>query len=492
MIALLALYSALRRESGQSQLTGPDQYSIGRASIGLVCEEDEFSNPRRHGRATPPASIDAGWHRRLCSAAQVLPDGDLPGVPAQPFNLDVQPAPLDIFPGLVDSNSPAYWRGETLNLLNSAWAETYRSQGEGVLALSTPAPVTLPRPSRPGNVWIEAVWQDTETRVLYGWYHFEPADLDCGNGLTAPLIGAAISRDGGATWEDQGIVLENSYPVDCGWLNGFFAGGNGDFSVILGPEGKYFYFLFSNYKGPIEQQGVGIARSAVADRGQPGTVQKYYQGGWNEPGLGGKVTAIFRTPTGWPGPNVDAPWGPSVHWNHYLNSYVVLLNRTLGPLWEQEGIYISFSKDLINWTRPVKILETNEYYPQILGLGPEGTDRWGGQVVRLYVGGISEYIIAFNLEEEATAPSQIPSLIVPPGLREQETALSRPPPQGLAASQETIAAATDPEAAAVDGSNQADAPDLEPVPPGDEGAPLLVGEDIEHAEPGPPEGIPDI
>ena len=27
-------------------------------------------------------------------------------------------------------------------------------------------------------------------------------------------------------------------------------------TVLLGPEGQYFYFLFSNYAGPLEEQGI--------------------------------------------------------------------------------------------------------------------------------------------------------------------------------------------------------------------------------------------
>jgi len=36
-----------------------------------------------------------------------------------------------------------------------------------------------------------------------------------------------------------------------------------------------------------------------------------------------------------------------------------------------------------------------EFYPQVLGLGPERTDRRAGQTVRLYVGGIFEFLIEF-------------------------------------------------------------------------------------------------
>jgi hypothetical protein len=423
---------------------------------------------------------------------QVLPDGDLPGQAADPFGFDVIPASIDIFPGLVDSNSPAYWRGDTLNLLNSAWGTTFRSQGSGALALQQPTPVKLPVPMREGTVWIEAVWQDVETHVLYGWYHFEPSDSEC-EGLTAPSIGAAISRDGGATWEDQGFVLENGYPNDCNFVNGFFTGGNGDFSVILGPNGTNLYFLFSNYQGPQEEQGVAIARSALADRGQPGTVYKYYRGRWDEPGIGGRASALFKTPTGWAGPDVDAPWGPSVHWNYYLNSYVVLFNRVLGQVWEQGGIYMSFSRDLLNWTEPILILETNEYYPQVLGLGDNGTDTLGGQVVRVYVGGISEHIIEFNLEGTRSdgEVARHDARREPVPVTAPAAALDGEAPGAGEAlfSPEAEAPAEEP---LVEAEVAVEPPSALAAPDGDEGAPVAVDEDVPDTEAGPDESVPDL
>ena len=40
---------------------------------------------------------------------------------------------------------------------------------------------------------------------------------------------------------------------------------------------------------------------------------------------------------------VDAFWGPSVHWNMYLGQYVMLLNHAKDANWSQEGIYVSFA-----------------------------------------------------------------------------------------------------------------------------------------------------
>ena len=294
-------------------------------------------------------------------------------------------------PGQVDSNSPAFWDDGRLVLFSSA-EQPVRSSGPSLDALANPVDVTCLGCERPGGRWLEAVWKDPASGVLFGWYHFEPSDLPC---QTAPIIGAAISADGGLTWQDQGPVLESGYPIDCTYGNGFFVGGNGDFHVIPDQEHGYFYFLFTNYAGPIGEQGIGIARSAFADRGQPGTVFKHYRGAWTEPGLGGRVTPLFPTATGWKGPHVEAFWGPSVHWNDHLQAYVALLNHTAGRDWEQEGVYIAFSPDLLRWSAPHKLLNSEAWYPQVIGVGPEGTDTRAGQTARIYVGGVSTLALEF-------------------------------------------------------------------------------------------------
>jgi hypothetical protein len=300
-------------------------------------------------------------------------------------------APLSRLPGEVDSNSPVFWDGDRMVLFNSA-EQPVRSSGSSLDALADPVDVTCVGCERPGGLWLEAVWKDPASGVLYGWYHLEPSDLAC---QTAPIIGAAISKDGGLTWQDRGPVLESRYPIDCSYENGFFVGGNGDFHVLPDQEHGYFYFLFSNYAGPIEEQGIGIARSAFGDRGQPGTVFKYFGEAWDEPGLGGRVTPLFPSATGWQGPHIKAFWGPSVHWNEHLQTYVALLNHTDGMYWVQEGVYLAVSPDLLTWSEPQKILDTEAWYPQVIGTGPEGTDTRAGKAVRIFVGGISTLTLEF-------------------------------------------------------------------------------------------------
>lgn len=241
--------------------------------------------------------------------------------------------------------------------------------------------------------------------TVYGYYHNEPHISDC-PGKTAPRIGAARSEDNGLHWTDLGIILEApSRQVYCDSENHYFIGGHGDFSALLDAQQKFLYFFFSNYSGlapdsvsqrpgPVDQ-GVSVARMGWADRDHPaGRVTKHYYGTWDrEPGLGGLAEPIFPTRVTWHVMQADSFWGPSIHWNQYLNLYVILLNRAIdsGPSWKQEGIYISFAAALDQpkrWTEPYKIMNGGLWYPQIVGeKSVQGTDKIAAQNAVLYQGG---------------------------------------------------------------------------------------------------------
>ncbi len=275
-----------------------------------------------------------------------------------------------------------------------------RSSGANQSGLGRPQAVVLGQSThRP--YWIESTWVDGDGTVL-AWYHHEPAGV-CGpsSHLTAPKIGALVSYDGGESFTDLGIILESGYPVDCSAKNGYFAGGHGDFSVVLSRNKQYFYFLFSNYSGPLESQGVAIARMPFDRRYNPVfAVEKWFDGGWSEPGLGGRVTAIFPAKVSWSSTATDSFWGPSIHYNQYLDQFVLLLNHSCcGPGWPQEGVYISYNFALLNpsgWSQPVKLIDNVWWYPQVLGSGPNGTDKLAGRVARLWVYGKSEWEIVFD------------------------------------------------------------------------------------------------
>ncbi len=306
---------------------------------------------------------------------------------------------------VVDGNSPGVWVDGELKVFTSSGNPMLMS-GPSLLFLNQVDPPAV-TPSDHYPIWIEAVWRDDDG-TLYAWYHHEPGGL-CDGKLTAPKIGALVSTDGGQNFEDLGIVLESGDPINCAAQNGFFAGGHGDFSVILDQDRQYFYLLFTNYGGPAESQGISIARMAFADHALPvGAVYKFANGDWTEPGVGGAVSPIVPARVSWDHADTDSLWGPAIHWNTAINRYVVLLNRACcAPRWPQEGIYVMFGQDLSDpatWTVPTRILAGSQigvgagYYPEVMGTAPGETDTVAGQSPRLFIMGISKWAISFERE----------------------------------------------------------------------------------------------
>jgi len=306
-------------------------------------------------------------------------------------------------PGECDCNCPAHWDAGTLYVFNSA-GHPWRISGRDLFGLDQSYARTEYNNQANGGRWIECTWK-ADDGVLYGWYHHEPAGLFPGTHLTAPKIGAVRSTDNGAHWEDLGIVLEaRPGTLNPNTKNYYFGGGNGDFSIMVDAPKRYVYFLISAYAGEPGEQGVAVARMRYADRDQPaGKVWKWHAGGWGEPGLGGRVTPIFPAMIDWHRADADAFWGPSIHWNAYLQQYVMLLNRAKDYKWTQEGVYVTFNGDLAkpgNWSAPQRILaglRADQWYPQVLGLdAAKGeTDKLAGRVARLFVRGESRWEIQF-------------------------------------------------------------------------------------------------
>jgi hypothetical protein len=326
--------------------------------------------------------------------------------------IDIEEAPEIKFPGDptggTDCNSPVWWSDDTMHILNST-GHPYHSYGPDLTQLGNKAPVTYSNEADGGR-WIESVHQE-EDGTLYGWYHNEPLKVipDWANEgrpikLTAPKIGAVISRDDGAHWEDLGIVIEGGPDtMELNTKNYYFTGGNGDFSVILDREGEYFYFVIGTYYKDPTQQGVSIARMRYADKDNPaGKVQKWHNGGWSEPGMGGEVTPILPVRADWNSENPDTLWGPSVHWNNHIKQYVILLNRAVTPDWGRESIYLCLTPDIsdpTSWTEPLAIMEAPGWYPQVVGVDvtKRETEREAGHLSRLFIHGTSRWLIRFSV-----------------------------------------------------------------------------------------------
>jgi hypothetical protein len=152
-------------------------------------------------------------------------------------------------------------------------------------------------------------------------------------------------------------------------------------------------------------QGVGVARLAWADRDAPGgRVTVWRDGAWI-PATAGDYpagTPPVRVTRPWHDgdPAGDAFWGPSVHWNTYLERYVMLLNRTRDELFNNEGLYVSYARTLSDpreWSAPRKIMNGGGWYPQVAGLEAQtGTDKQAGQRARFFITGKSQHYIEFR------------------------------------------------------------------------------------------------
>jgi len=340
------------------------------------------------------------------SAANAVQRGGAPNIAS--LLVGLVPAKTIALPGDVDSNSPAVWDlvgGQNTMIVLTSFAGR-PSRALGSLAGLTPAmPVAL-HPWPGGGVWLEAV-VPAHDGTWYGYYHNEIVATECGDeSKVVPRIGAARSTDHGATWVDLGILMASpSSSYVCNTHNRYFVGGVGDLSVVLDRNGQFLYMYFSEYGPTGDKQGVGVARMAWGDRDNPiGRLDVWNHGAWL-PMRGVEfddATPIFLSTRHWHDADsvVDAYWGPTVHWNEYLERYVMLLNRAADESFSQEGIYLSMTTNIeepASWSPPTKIMDGGQWYPQVIGTEEGlGTDKLAGREARFFVSGRSEYVIRFN------------------------------------------------------------------------------------------------
>jgi hypothetical protein len=273
-----------------------------------------------------------------------------------------------------------------------------------------------------GAVWFETVYKDrrdTSDKTLYALYHnenyplnfpFRPAtgegyDLNKWPvGLLGDTTQAAVCRigimksvDAGRSWSDKGIILEDKQPrmiLKPHNTSVGFGGGVGDPSTVA--SGDYLYIFYSEYGypgiysadsyDPVKEwsgQCISVARLPLNELDNPAKKAKRWDGNnFTIPydGVGTPIKA-FQIPIEKGGGSTSSAnakfyWGPSVSWNTYLRSWVLLMAKSEAPKWAGSSIYISFNrhKDLgevsnsQDWSEPQLLLNKEGdviWYPSL-------------------------------------------------------------------------------------------------------------------------------
>ena len=407
--------------------------------------------------------------------------------PAQTPQAVLIPSEKFLFNNFVDCNMATVWVGDTFRIFpgkygeDPLWGEAHDlkfASGGTVDEVFKKAAAEFTEPHLPlnapirnrglhGAVWFETLFKDPKdasSKTLYALYHNEnypstlPYDSATGvgyldvkwpQGLKGPetktavcRIGIMKSTDGGHSWEDKGIILQDYQsrmilrPYNTG-IN--FAGGVGDPSAVA--NGDYLYVFFGEYGYPhtydsatynrnVEWKGqcISIGRIKLSDLDNPVGKAKRWDGkGFNAPAdSAGVPVASLQIPIAEGGGPASSPtakyyWGPSVSWNNYLHSWVMLMAKAEGPSWKGSSIYISFNthEDLgkgdnsQQWSSPKLFLNKpghTVWYPSLQPVNTEDdkskhyTSLNLGQRARLFYKDItdsaspyvSEYVVEFK------------------------------------------------------------------------------------------------
>lgn len=126
--------------------------------------------------------------------------------------------------------------------------------------------------------WINGVVR--LTGQVFALVHQEH-NCDYANSQTHKSMGVAVSADDGLHWTNLGTIISGTTAPKAGATTG-----EGDCTWVDGHDGyRYAYCL------RLSDWQTVVAR-APAERPEPGAWNKFHDGEWNEPGLGGDATAI--------------------------------------------------------------------------------------------------------------------------------------------------------------------------------------------------------
>ncbi len=143
------------------------------------------------------------------------------------------------------------------------------------------------------------MWYDARDKKLYAPMHCEYPPYTAGDGVVLRQTHLATSADKGATWQYEGPLLtgDPAVPPFAG-SGSYWDGGDGDFYLYVDERGGYYYLFTTFYLWP--KPGINapyfmrhrVARCRISDKMASGKWRRFYNGGWTEPGIGGKSSYV--------------------------------------------------------------------------------------------------------------------------------------------------------------------------------------------------------
>ena len=198
--------------------------------------------------------------------------------------------------------------------------------------------------------------------MIYLIYHFEEYR---GNENTEFYsgLGMACSKNGGETFEDLGSIITPNMPMDDPACPASFDIGGGSF--LQDNDNVYVYFRDMMKTGTATRLAVARASKkdieAAAALMQAPVFQKYSQGSFTQPGLGGTADDLG-------GQTGNLRWF-DVSYNSFLNEYLMVYVQDTPD--GAANLFLTRSLDKINWQKGTQLtFERDEcYYPSIIAMG---------------------------------------------------------------------------------------------------------------------------
>ena len=143
------------------------------------------------------------------------------------------------------------------------------------------------------------MWYDNKEKKLYAPLHCEVSEEA---GSVQRQIGLAFSTDKGVTWHYKSLIVTRDSldghslkPTEYSGIS--WRSGAGDFYIYVDDQNSYIYLYSTTYllkKGGALPGYVRhyVARCAMKDMDNPKAWKKFYNGKWEEPGLGGKASYV--------------------------------------------------------------------------------------------------------------------------------------------------------------------------------------------------------